>query len=720
MAVLLFATVYCKSAGKITQPTANHIYGIIAIVYGCLFVGYLLYGLVNFIIRRPIFGSVVTAIVVLLVGAGSVGGWLAYQQWDYKHLPDTIFLIQESLAEVAAAKEVGDILTAKKSDVPGYFNWENARKVADDMAKQIDDLDRYRLNEYKKVVIAWSERISQAAQDQITWQDVPAGPADFKIKLKKDAASELFARSLAKVDELARFGDYAVERKDKETMRYIAARLLVQRHWLNGLARYEEVGMFAGLTFPSDVYAASQDICTFSKKDSPICAFEMNKQLNEISVKINNLLVAATNYTWGRADAKEKWLEASKQIIDLIEEQGVLSRNTPEEVADIMKKEGILPGGSNELKEESKQPPKLQAFEEACSAKGGTLKETAPNEVGLPALEHGYHCYFQEEQKNCWNFLTYSGSDFAGGEAGCEKHNLLPYAMAKNYAPPQDKSEQTQPEQSSPTSTKASPAAKPTTPKPAEPKPTAPKPQLPDLGQPTGTAAPKIEFVLSQSQFKGNVGEHFQYSFCQPAITRSSDLCTAASTNPRFGLPPYSFSLEPGVGFLPYGLTLNLNGLLEGTPTAEGSRTVGICAKDAGGVSVCRKITISVKAAAKPLTISIDSVKCEFISYTTPWDPNPYWAIYKMTANGSISSANQQVVVIDIGGEETGPPLISCGSWSANVKGNEEVTCAGTGSTSWQYSITINHKGDVPVRYQVSARGEDYSSWKQMSILCSD
>lgn len=46
---------------------------------------------------------------------------------------------------------------------------------------------------------------------------------------------------------------------------------------------------------------------------------------------------------------------------------------------------------------------------------------------------------------------------------------------------------------------------------------------------------------------------------------------------------------------MPLGLTLNLNGLLTGTPTAAGSKTANICAKDTGGFYACQKITINVE-----------------------------------------------------------------------------------------------------------------------------
>lgn len=168
--------------------------------------------------------------------------------------------------------------------------------------------------------------------------------------------------------------------------------------------------------------------------------------------------------------------------------------------------------------------------------------------------------------------MTYSGSGFSGGDSNCPELGLLPnYDQLK-----QEAEKQAQTAVSS--QTKAN-------------KPSVEKNNFRDLGQPTGTAAPKIQFAAPQ-KLDAPVGQPFSYSFCQPAVNSASDLCTN-TTNPKLGLPPYTFSLDSG-GFLPLGLTINLNGLLEGTPTAAGNRTVKICAKDTGGFSVCRQVTINV------------------------------------------------------------------------------------------------------------------------------
>lgn len=561
---------------------------------------YLIYHLVKFAARRPLLSIPSAVLIAVLVFAGIH----FYRQQQYNNLPNNLFLVQETLTEVAVEKEIGDALTAGQKNVPGYFNWGNVEQVADNMARRLAKLGGSNLlNDYKKSGIAWAQQIRDAAKDPKNWKDVPNEPDSFNIKLKENEAVDLFIQSLIRIDELAQFGDYAMGRGDKETMHYIIARLSVQKQWLDGLANFQEVKFFANLV--NTAYAALSDLCAFSSKYSLVCGNKASWQLQDIDEKIDKLLRAATQYTLGDESAQKRWIEASNQIVDMIEKQG-LSRETPGEISDIMRKEGLLPSENNGAKQQpagngtsqpaanaapsKKIPPEVQTFRDDCFARNGTLGGLLTDDQ-LPTREAGYWCRYVEDNKKCWKLLTYSGSDFAGGEPDCEEQHLLPPGVPGNSTPP------------------ATPAQPKSPASPAPPKtPPAPKPQLPDLGPPTGTAAPKMEFTVSQTTFAAQVGEHFQHSFCEPALTNSSDLCTAAATNPRYGLPPYSFSLESGVGFPPLGLTLNLNGLLEGTPTAAGSRTFGICATDTGGFSVCREVTVNVAQKKTQASCYYDSL----------------------------------------------------------------------------------------------------------------
>jgi hypothetical protein len=88
------------------------------------------------------------------------------------------------------------------------------------------------------------------------------------------------------------------------------------------------------------------------------------------------------------------------------------------------------------------------------------------------------------------------------------------------------------------------------------------------------------------------------FSFCQPAPTQVSDLCPpgigVTPKSPKGGNPPYHFVL--GGGFPPFGITLDLNGRLHGTPNIadNGPTTFTVCAVDLSANSVCVPVTINV------------------------------------------------------------------------------------------------------------------------------
>lgn len=89
------------------------------------------------------------------------------------------------------------------------------------------------------------------------------------------------------------------------------------------------------------------------------------------------------------------------------------------------------------------------------------------------------------------------------------------------------------------------------------------------------------------------VGKKYAYSFCQPDSARKES-CDSSASNPTGGKAPYRFYEDTdSVIPLPKGLRLNLNGLLEGVPEAEGETMTGICAVDSVEDSVCKTVTFT-------------------------------------------------------------------------------------------------------------------------------
>ncbi len=108
----------------------------------------------------------------------------------------------------------------------------------------------------------------------------------------------------------------------------------------------------------------------------------------------------------------------------------------------------------------------------------------------------------------------------------------------------------------------------------------------------TPTTAGAFPFSVQASDSKGATGAgNFTITIAQgeaPTITTASPLPNATPGTPYSvvlevtgGTPPYAWSVEPGAGSLPPGLTLNTTtGALSGTPTAAGDYTFAVRVTD--------------------------------------------------------------------------------------------------------------------------------------------
>ena len=119
--------------------------------------------------------------------------------------------------------------------------------------------------------------------------------------------------------------------------------------------------------------------------------------------------------------------------------------------------------------------------------------------------------------------------------------------------------------------------------------------------QQTMPPSEKIIFTPPAKLRDATEGASYSHSFCEPDSARSGATCgglAGATTDPYGGNPPYSFSHQFGVGFIPPGLALELNGLLRGTPTLPGKYTFGICVTDLYK-EVCKTTSLTVKSKSE-------------------------------------------------------------------------------------------------------------------------
>lgn len=144
------------------------------------------------------------------------------------------------------------------------------------------------------------------------------------------------------------------------------------------------------------------------------------------------------------------------------------------------------------------------------------------------------------------------------------------------------------------------------------------------------------------------IGNSYSISFCMPESARSGATCgglAGETQTPVGGSPPYS--LVKGSGFLPPGMSLELNGLLSGAPTTAGTYNFKICAKDLKMNQGCQNYVLVVKEetllvdeetiGAADLDMIIDSATC-VPEYQDDYGRHVFNISLSGTASGPIDS----------------------------------------------------------------------------------
>ena len=108
------------------------------------------------------------------------------------------------------------------------------------------------------------------------------------------------------------------------------------------------------------------------------------------------------------------------------------------------------------------------------------------------------------------------------------------------------------------------------------------------------------------------------------------------------GTPPYTFQTTTGI--LPTGLALNPNGALSGTPTQTGTFTFTVRVQDSAGLTSDGTFTITVNAAAAPVTIDAFAPPPAILNFPYNFSPSasggapPYrWSVTQGSLPSGIS-----------------------------------------------------------------------------------
>ncbi len=450
---------------------------------------FLIIGYVKFIIRRPVLGSVILVIILLLSG----GGYFFY--WQYNSNAQTLIAlasIQDELNEAAVAKLMGDAIIAKKT-IPGS-SLARVKSTAELAANRLEFmLLPEELSDYREAAIEWSESIAKAADDTKTWSGIGREPRGFQLKLSQRQSEKLFQDSIQKITELKEFGDSAIKRKDRVTMLYVAAKLLVQEHWLSGILYSEKAGFLLSSLFPV-AWASNNDpmyvppvgpgrdvtcqLCSDPKirwtttqrrqygcdtrcRPSEQPNQQQNQQNNQQQQNIGgqNQNNAGNNQPNSGSNAGQP---APRKVC--IGRGGISTGNTATDVyclEDVILLTYSINGTAIDFAEgntsaqngwnsnwheleglgvisigepalpSSGHTPTVQQFYDECQAKGGIVGGSGTVKAGLPTTESGYTCEYKSNtprngEQPCWDFLTFSGGRYLGGNTGCPTENLLP------------------------------------------------------------------------------------------------------------------------------------------------------------------------------------------------------------------------------------------------------------------------------------------------------
>ena len=354
-------------------------------------------------------------------------------------------LVQDSYTEVAAAVSLGDAIQLGRA--PSGVTFANVQIQASAASLRLTALDAPgQLADYKSSVKAWADDVISASIKARTggeWQDVPYTPSPFQVDMTADQANAAFATSLQEIAVLIQFGDRAIAVQDLAAMRYVGARLNAQSYWLEGvytsadpnvveaqLHFIEPVSQDNSATSSGPVSHGDVGVRLLALISRPgiwrvprrgptcihgTCISRVRGPLGGLWRSMNGAALACAaaggKFTAGPRNGfcttpiDQQWPMASGQLLPVLNgAQSIGGAGV-----------GVAPGVDV-------VPPRLRAFRSVCQAQGGTTGNPTFVTERMPTTEGGWGCQIGR----CWTYLTYSGTEYKGGEPGCPEQGLLP------------------------------------------------------------------------------------------------------------------------------------------------------------------------------------------------------------------------------------------------------------------------------------------------------
>jgi len=172
------------------------------------------------------------ALVFLIIGLSI---YYIFGASSTSKLASSLVKIQSNLADITSAKLAGKTTTTAYQDIANL---------------SVPSL----LQDYQQAAVIWAYKVNVSADNLKTLKNLANQPGDFPLTLTDKQAQTFFQSAVKTVAGLKQSGLDAITNKDKSAMRIVAAKLLVQQHWLNGVL-YSKKSSTASLNLINPVFA---------------------------------------------------------------------------------------------------------------------------------------------------------------------------------------------------------------------------------------------------------------------------------------------------------------------------------------------------------------------------------------------------------------------------------------------------------------------------------
>ncbi|HWQ99666.1 MAG TPA: hypothetical protein VN397_02350, partial [Candidatus Methylomirabilis sp.] len=225
----------------------------------------------------------------------------------------TVPIIQDHLVELVVAKTIGNGISTGKGIQPGASWADVAYRVTktlermDAMSSDVPD----RLDEYFDIGKSWGQQIVAGTKSRQVWAQVSNDLKIVSVNLTEAEAEALLEPMAGKIAELKAFGDAAIARGDRETMRYVFARAFVMGSWLDGIqiARTDGVDGLAFIPSAHAVTVTRVPYIGWCKRGG------CRSQLRRVT---QGVYKSAYNYVAGEPEATTEWRDAWTNAADIM------------------------------------------------------------------------------------------------------------------------------------------------------------------------------------------------------------------------------------------------------------------------------------------------------------------------------------------------------------------------------------------------------------------